>query len=198
MTSSGLPLSVTASLQNSKAEYRRLGSSGLHVSVSIMGCMSIGNRELADWVIDAEKALPLLKAAYDRGLKQWDTASVYSNGDSERTIGRAIKEYEIPRQKLVLMAKAWGVTGEEQFAAYPIMDELRKNKDYFNQFELSRISLINAVEGALARLGTTYIDLFWFHRFDPYIHIEETMETLHNFVVAGKIRYIGASSKWTY
>lgn len=151
---------------------------------------------------------------------------MYSNGDSERTIGRAIKEYEIPRQKLVLMAKAWGVTGEEQFAAYPIMDELRKNKDYFNQFgmvhylscsrlspfhtyihsqalflhhiELSRISLINAVEGALARLGTTYIDLFWFHRFDPYIHIEETMETLHNFVVAGKIRYIGASNMWTY
>lgn len=68
MTSSGLPLSVAASLQNSKAEYRRLGNSGLHVSVPIMGCMSIGNREWADWVIDAEKALPLLKAAFDRGV----------------------------------------------------------------------------------------------------------------------------------
>jgi aryl-alcohol dehydrogenase-like predicted oxidoreductase len=159
-------------------------------------------------------------------LKQWDTANVYSNGDSERIIGRAIKEYEIPRQKLVLMTKAWGVTGEEQFAAYPIMNELRKSKDYVNQFGmihypfcsrlspfhtyinsqalflhrigLSRISLINAVEGALARLGTTYIDLFWIHRFDPYAPIEETMETLHNLVVAGKIRYIGASSMWTY
>uniref|UniRef100_A0A8H7N2G7 NADP-dependent oxidoreductase domain-containing protein n=1 Tax=Bionectria ochroleuca TaxID=29856 RepID=A0A8H7N2G7_BIOOC len=190
MTSSGLPLSVAASLQNSKAEYRRLGNSGLHVSVPIMGCMSIGNREWADWVIDAEKALPLLKAAFDRGVNTWDTANVYSNGDSERIIGRAIKEYEIPRQKLVLMTKAWGVTGEEQFAAYPIINELRKR--------LSRISLINAVEGALARLGTTYIDLFWIHRFDPYAPIEETMETLHNLVVAGKIRYIGASSMWTY
>ncbi|CAG9945020.1 unnamed protein product [Clonostachys rosea f. rosea IK726] len=198
MTSSGLPLSVAASLQNSKAEYRRLGNSGLHVSVPIMGCMSIGNREWADWVIDAEKALPLLKAAFDRGVNTWDTANVYSNGDSERIIGRAIKEYEIPRQKLVLMTKAWGVTGEEQFAAYPIMNELRKSKDYVNQFGLSRISLINAVEGALARLGTTYIDLFWIHRFDPYAPIEETMETLHNLVVAGKIRYIGASSMWTY
>jgi aryl-alcohol dehydrogenase-like predicted oxidoreductase len=65
---SPLPPSVAKSIENSKAEYRRLGNSGLHVSVPIVGCMSIGNPEWADWVIGADEALPLLKAAYDRGV----------------------------------------------------------------------------------------------------------------------------------
>jgi hypothetical protein len=69
-----LPSSVVRSLENSKAEYRRLGNSGLHVSVPILGCMSIGNPEWADWVLDADKALPLLKAAYDRGV---NTVRIY-------------------------------------------------------------------------------------------------------------------------
>lgn len=63
-----LPPSVALSLENSKAEYRRLGNSGLFVSVPIVGCMSIGNLEWANWVLEADKALPLLKAAYDRGV----------------------------------------------------------------------------------------------------------------------------------
>lgn len=63
---------------------------------------------------------------------------------------------------------------------------------------LSRISLISAVDGALERLGTSYIDLFWIHRFDPLTPIEETMRALHDLVLSGKIRYIGASSMWTY
>jgi aryl-alcohol dehydrogenase-like predicted oxidoreductase len=63
---------------------------------------------------------------------------------------------------------------------------------------LSRKSLIKAVDGALERMGTDYIDLFWIHRFDPYTPIEETMETLHHLVVAGKIRYLGASSMWAW
>jgi aryl-alcohol dehydrogenase-like predicted oxidoreductase len=134
-------------------------------------------------------------------------------------IGRAIREFHIPRDKLVLMTKAWGVTLEEQAMAYPIMDKLRTSKDYINQFGkgftvsscfsyerplialdigLSRKALVTAVDGALERLGTTYIDLFWIHRFDPYTPIEETMETLHHLVVSGKIRYIGASSMWTH
>jgi len=63
---------------------------------------------------------------------------------------------------------------------------------------LSRKALISAVDGALERLGTTYIGLFWIHRFDPYTPIEETMETLHHLVISGKIHYVGASSMWTY
>lgn len=63
-----LPESVAKSLDDTKAEYRLLGNSGLRVSVPIVGCMSIGNPDWADWVLGPEKALPLLKAAYDRGV----------------------------------------------------------------------------------------------------------------------------------
>lgn len=65
---------------------------------------------------------------------QWDTANIYSNGDSERVIAQAIKEYNIPRHKLVLMTKAYSCVGEEQFHAYHILNDLRRSKDYVNQF----------------------------------------------------------------
>ncbi|CAO2655156.1 Nn.00g102200.m01.CDS01 [Neocucurbitaria sp. VM-36] len=193
-----LPENVSKSLENTKVTYELLGKSGLRVSIPIFGCMSIGNPEWADWVIGPEKAVPLLKAAYDVGLNTWDTANVYSNGDSERVIAQAIKEYNLPRHKLVLMTKAWSCVGEEQFHAYPILDELRKSKEYVNQFGLSRTALFSAVDASLERLQTNYIDVFWIHRFDPYTPIEETMQALDDLVRCGKIRYIGASSMWTY
>ncbi|EXF77332.1 oxidoreductase [Colletotrichum fioriniae PJ7] len=197
---SPLSPSVQRSIANTKVDYRILGESGLRVSVPIVGCMSIGNPEWADWVIGPERALPVLKAAYDRGVNTWDTANIYSNGDSERVIAQAIKEYDIPRHKLVLMTKAWSCVGEEQFHAYPILDELRKAKDYVNQFVegLSRTAIFTAVENSLRRLETDYIDVFWIHRFDPYTPIEETMRALNDLVTAGKIRYLGASSMWAY
>lgn len=68
MAGQPLPPGLTKSLEGTKCEYRRLGNSGLHVSVPIIGCMSIGNPEWADWVVGPDKALPLLKAAYDRGV----------------------------------------------------------------------------------------------------------------------------------
>jgi aryl-alcohol dehydrogenase-like predicted oxidoreductase len=131
-------------------------------------------------------------------LRQWDTANIYSNGDSERVIAQAIKKYDLPRHKLVLMTKAFSCVGEQQFHAYPILDELRRTKDYVNQFGLSRTAIFTALEASLKRLETDYIDFFWIHRFDPDTPIEETMRALHDLVTAGKIRYIGASSMWTY
>ncbi|KAI6080231.1 NADP-dependent oxidoreductase domain-containing protein [Hypoxylon rubiginosum] len=193
-----LPPSVEKSLKETKAEYRLLGKSGLRVSVPIVGCMSIGSPEWADWVIGPEKALPLLKAAYDAGVNTWDTANIYSNGESERVIAQAIKEYKLPRHKLVIMTKAWSCVGEEQFHAYPILSQLRQSKDYVNQFDLSRSALFTAVDASLKRLETDYIDVFWVHRFDPFTPIEETMQALDDLIRCGKIRYIGASSMWTY
>ncbi|KAJ4420834.1 hypothetical protein N0V82_004129 [Gnomoniopsis sp. IMI 355080] len=96
------------------------------------------------------------------------------------------------------MTKAWSCVGEEQFHAYPILDELRRSKDYVNQFGLSRSALFQAVDASLKRLETDYIDLFWIHRFDPYTPMEETMQALDDLVRCGKIRYIGASSMWTF
>lgn len=96
------------------------------------------------------------------------------------------------------MTKAFSCVGEQQFHAYPILDELRRTKDYVNQFGLSRTAIFTALDASLKRLETDYIDFFWIHRFDPDTSIEETMRALHDLVTAGKIRYIGASSMWTY
>ncbi|KFY43185.1 hypothetical protein V494_02077 [Pseudogymnoascus sp. VKM F-4513 (FW-928)] len=193
-----LPEGVAKSLEETKVDYKLVGNSGLRVSVPIIGCMSIGNPEWANWVAGPEKALPLLKAAYDRGINTWDTANIYSNGDSERVIAQAIKKYEIPRHKLVLMTKAYSCVGEQQFHAYPIIEDLKRTKDYVNQFGLSRTAIFTALNESLKRLETDYIDFFWIHRFDEDTPIEETMRALHDLVTAGKIRYIGASSMWTY
>ncbi|OBT66865.1 hypothetical protein VE03_04145 [Pseudogymnoascus sp. 23342-1-I1] len=193
-----LPEGVAKSMEGTKVDYRLVGNSGLRVSVPIIGCMSIGNPEWANWVAGPEKALPLLKAAYDRGINTWDTANIYSNGDSERVIAQAIKKYDIPRHKLVLMTKAFSCVGEQQFHAYPIIEDLKRTKDYVNQFGLSRTAIFTALNESLKRLETDYIDFFWIHRFDEDTPIEETMRALHDLVTAGKIRYIGASSMWTY
>jgi aryl-alcohol dehydrogenase-like predicted oxidoreductase len=90
-----------------KMEYTRLGNSGLQISRVILGTMSLGSSKWQDWVIDEEAALPLLKHAYDVGLNTWDTADVYSNGESERIIGKAIKKYDIPRNRLVILSKCF-------------------------------------------------------------------------------------------
>jgi len=175
----------------------RLGKSGLKVSIPILGAMSIGHKDWAPWVIEEAEALPLLKAAYDRGLNTWDTANVYSNGVSEEIIGKAIKKYNIPRHKLVILSKCNGAVGEQpgiRGVFYP--DKIARSKDYVNQFGLSRQAIFNAVDASLARLDTPYIDLLQIHRFDKNTPIEETMEALHDVVKSGKVRYIGASSMW--
>ncbi|PGH14858.1 hypothetical protein AJ80_05784 [Polytolypa hystricis UAMH7299] len=196
---SGLPALVQASVDGTKVEYKQLGKSGLRVSVPIFGAMSVGSPEWGSWILDEEKSLPLLKAAYDKGLNTWDTANLYSNGNSERIIGKTIKKYNIPRHKVLILTKCWGPVSEHE-NCYIVQhgDGLRKSKDYVNQFGLSRQAIFNAVNDSLKRLDMDYIDLFQIHRYDPFTPIEETMEALHDLVKSGKVRYIGASSMWTY
>ncbi|KIV96716.1 hypothetical protein PV10_00543 [Exophiala mesophila] len=187
---------LRASLESTKAEYRRLGKSGLRISVPILGAMSFGDPDWQSWVVNEDKALPLLKAAYDRGLNTWDTADIYSNGHSEEIIAKALKTYHIPRDKVVLMTKCFAYIGEEY--SYQNEPEMRRTKDYVNHGGLSRQAIFHAVERSLQRLDTTYIDLYQIHRFDPDTPPEETMEALNDLVRSGKVRYIGASSMWAY
>ncbi|KAK6529420.1 hypothetical protein TWF281_008596 [Arthrobotrys megalospora] len=192
-----MPEYLQASVEATKAHYKQLGNSGLRVSVPILGAMSIGSSKWQDWVIDEDKALPLLKAAYDKGINTWDTANTYSNGHSELVIGKALKQYEIPRHKVVILTKCWGhVLDGAEGAAWFYTDALEKSKDFVNQAGLSRGAIFSQVESSLKRLGTDYIDLFQIHRFDYTVPIEETMKALHDLVVSGKVRYIGASSMW--
>lgn len=107
------PPELQRSFDATKVSYARLGSSGLRVSVPILGAMSFGNKAWQPWVVeDEEEVYKLLGGAYDRGLNTWDTANVYSNGASEEIIGRAIKHLGIPRHKLTVLTKCYGYVGE--------------------------------------------------------------------------------------
>jgi aryl-alcohol dehydrogenase-like predicted oxidoreductase len=194
---SKLPQNLQKSVDSSKCEYRQLGKSGLRVSVPIFGCMSFGNSEAQNWALDEEEALPLLKHAYDNGLNTWDTANAYSQGASEVIIGKALKKYNIPRHKVVIMTKCYFGVGETSDVRHFVYrDAFQKSKDYVNTYGLSRQSIFHSVNASLKRLDVEYIDLLQIHRFDYNTPIEETMKALHDLVEAGKVRYIGASSMW--
>ncbi|EJD45581.1 voltage-gated potassium channel subunit beta-2 [Auricularia subglabra TFB-10046 SS5] len=175
-------------------EYQRLGSSGLKVSKIILGCMSYGSSKWAEWVLDEEQSLPLLKAAYDAGINTWDTADVYSNGLSEVVVRKAIEKYSIPRKKLVILTKCHGLVNEEN-PDERIWDAT--GPKWVNQSGLSRKHIFDAVDASVARLGT-YIDVLQIHRLDKNTPPEEIMEALHDVVKSGKVRYIGASSMWAH
>jgi len=190
---------VRKSIAETKVDYVRLGKSGLKVSVPILGAMSFGSKDWQPWVIEEDEALPLLKAAYDRGLNTWDTANVYSNGVSEEIIGKAIKKYSIPREKLVILTKCYGAVGEKpSIRGIVYGKDIYKDKNYINRGGLSRGAIFKQVEASLKRLDTDYVDLLQIHRFDPDTPIEETMEALHDLVKSGKVHYIGASSMWAH
>ena len=129
---------------------------------------------------------------------QWDSANVYSNGASEELIAKAIQKYNIPRQKLVIMTKICGTVREGNDPETLAIKDPNSLVDYINQRGLSRQGILNAVNASLKRLNTDYIDLLQIHRFDSSTPIAETMRALHDLVTSGKVRYIGASSMWTY
>lgn len=129
----------------------------------------------------------------------WDTANVYSNGLNEEAIGRAIKKWAIPRHKLVLLTKCYGIVGDRpeiNELSYP--DKIKASKDFVNQGGLSRGAIFTAVDASLERMQTPYLDVLQIHRFDGSVPIEETMKALHDLVECGKVRYLGASSMWCY
>jgi len=178
--------------------YHRLGKSGLRVSNPILGCMSFGSDKWGGWVINEDKALPLLKAAWDHGVTSWDTANIYSNGESERIIAKALKKYNIPRSKVIIMTKCHFLVGDNPGMHTLWNPELHNQRDYVNQAGLSRGAIFNQVEASLARLETDYIDLLQIHRADVNTPAEETMLALHDLVRSGKVRYIGASTMWAW
>lgn len=127
--------SVQKSLDETKVEYVRVGSSGLRVSWPILGTMSLGSSPITPWNLGEEASLELLKAAYDRGINTWDTANVYGNGLSEELIGKALSWFKIPRRKVIIMSKVFFHVGEEAdviaYGAYG--KQLDQAKDYVNQ-----------------------------------------------------------------
>ena len=126
--------SLQRGLDATKVEYVKLGKSGLSVSLPILGGMSLGSKDWSPMVLDEEESLELLKAAYDRGINTWDTANVYSNGLSEEFFGKAIKKFNIPREKVIIMTKCFLHVGEEpSINAAMFGMQLSQSKDYVNQ-----------------------------------------------------------------
>jgi aryl-alcohol dehydrogenase-like predicted oxidoreductase len=163
----------------------------LKVSKIILGGMSFGSKSWNDWVIEDEQTVfKLLKHAYDNGIRTWDTADIYSHGESERLIGKFLKQYNIPRSTVVILTKVFARTNDE-----PKLEDTPVN--WVNRHGLSRKHIMDSVDASVKRLGT-YIDVLQIHRYDNETPAAETMEALHDAIKSGKVRYIGASSMWAY
>ncbi|KAG9197043.1 hypothetical protein G6514_002507 [Epicoccum nigrum] len=175
-----------------KMQYVNLGKSGLKVSKVILGAMSFGTDEWQPWVLNEDAALPILEHAYKSGINTWDTADIYSHGISEKIIAKAIKQYNIPRQKLVLLSKCYFGVNEED-PALGIASVSTNDGEMVNQVGLSRKHIFDAVEKSVERLGT-YIDVLQIHRLDRDTPREEIMKALNDVIEKGWVRYIGASS----
>jgi versiconal hemiacetal acetate reductase len=154
--------------------------------------MTYGTDQWQDWVLNEDESLPLLEYAYKIGIRTWDTANVYSHGRSEEIIGKAIKKFNIPRERLVILSKCYfGVDPGQLGGGKPLITA--NDGDMLNQTGLSRKHIIDAVDQSVARLGT-YIDVLQIHRLDRSVPREEIMRALNDVVESGKVRYLGASS----
>lgn len=169
-------------------EYVNLGKTGVKVSRICLGCMSYGVPPAGqplrpgsnEWSLNEEQSQPFFRQALDAGINFFDTANVYSNGDSERVLGRFLKA-NAKREDTVIATKLNGVM-----------------RDGPNGGGLSRKEIFFELDESLKRLQTDYVDLYQIHRWDKTTPIEETQEALNDVVRAGKVRYIGASSMWAW
>jgi 1-deoxyxylulose-5-phosphate synthase len=157
-------------------QYTRLGTTGLQVSRICLGTMSFGNSE--EWMVEIDKARPIVKRALELGVNFYDTANVYSNGRSEEIVGELLKDH---RDGVVIATKVRLKVGGGP-----------------NSEGLSRYHLMGQVKKSLRRLRTDRIDLYQTHRWDYSSPIEETLLTLNDLVRQGLVNYIGTSSMFAW
>jgi aryl-alcohol dehydrogenase-like predicted oxidoreductase len=157
-------------------KYRQLADTGVFVSELCLGAMTFGGE--GQWRVigglDQKAVDDIVHRALDAGVNFVDTADVYSAGQSETMVGKAL---EGRRHDVVLATKVRGRMGKGP-----------------NEVGLSRLYILNAVEASLRRLRTDHIDLYQIHRFDPFTRLEETLRALDDLVRAGKVRYVGCSN----
>ncbi len=156
------------------------GRTGLKVSRLCFGTMGVGSSAWKPWVLDEADSKKLLKRCLDLGITFYDMADWYSIGESERIVGKTLTSL-VPRDQLIFTTKAMYAMSEDP-----------------NDQGLSRKHLLSAIDNSLKRIGTDYVDIFMVHAFDPTTPLEETMETLHDIVRAGKARYVGASTMFAW
>src|SRR6266487_2474171 len=170
-----MPRLGVAGAMGSNMRYTPLGRTGVHVSLLSLGAMTFGERNA--WKLGglAQDAVDKIVArAIDAGVNLFDTADVYDEGESETTLGRALKPW---RDQVVLATKVRGRTGPG-----------------VNEIGLSRHHIRNAVRKSLERLGTTWIDLYQFHGWDPEVPLDESIEAMQDLVDDGVVIYPGLSN----
>src|SRR5580698_2942027 len=160
-------------------QFVRMGSTGTQVSRLCLGCMSFGG--MADWTLSEADSLPIVRKAVEAGINFFDTADIYSRGESEQILGRGLKELKVRRDESVIATKVFNPMGRGP-----------------NRGGLSRKHIAQSIDASLQRLGVDYVDLYQIHRFDYATPIEETIEALDDVVKSGKALYIGASSMFAY
>jgi aryl-alcohol dehydrogenase-like predicted oxidoreductase len=160
-------------------EYTTLGSTGIEVSRLCLGCMSFGDSEWREWVKGEEFGHELVERARDLGINFFDTANMYSRGESERILGDALEGH---REESVVATKCF----------------FRMRNDDPNSGGLSRKAIEQELDASLDRLGMDTIDLYQIHRWDYDTPIEQSLRALTDAVRRGKVRHIGASSMWAH
>jgi len=158
--------------------YRRLGRSGLRISV-----LSLGSWVTYHNQVDTGAAREMLAAAFDAGVNFFDNAEVYAGGRSEEVMGAALKALGWPRLNYVVSTKFfWG---------------LDRAGDAVNRKDtLNRKYLLQAIDGSLQRFGLDFIDLIYCHRPDPHTPLEETVRAMSDIIGQGKALYWG-TSEWS-
>lgn len=162
-------------------QYVNLGKTGMKVSRLCLGMMSYGSKKWREWVLEEDQAEPFLQRALEAGINFFDTADVYSLGESERVTGKLLRDLGVKRQNVVVATKVNG-----------------QMSDDINDRGLSRKHILDSIDKSLQRLQMDYVDLYQIHRWDYEVPIEETLEALNDVVRAGKARYIGASSMYAW
>lgn len=164
--------------------YRTLGRTGLKVSELCLGTMTFGENFFNIAVMDQSGANQMVATALAAGINFFDTADIYSYGQSEAALGAAIKEAGVDRDSIVLATKVQGAMSE---AASSGTGDL-------NNVGLSSKHIFASIEESLRRLGTDHIDLYQVHGWDRITPIEETLRALDDLVRQGKVRYLGCSN----
>ena len=153
--------------------YRRMGRTGLQLSALSFGSWVSFHKQIGDATADE-----LMSFAYDQGINFFDNAEGYALGESEKMMGRVLKTKDWERSSYVLSSKVF-------------FGWRKENKP--NQTGLSRKHIVEACHEALERLQTDYLDLYFCHRPDPAVPIEEVVWTMHNLMLQGKVLYWGTS-----
>src|ERR1700736_3888589 len=161
-------------------DYIRFEQSEFKVSRLCLGTMSMGSSAWKSWVLDERESVPILRRALDLGINFFDMADWYSTGRNEEVVSKNLLRMSA-RERLVLATKVY----------YPMSEDP-------NDRGLSRKHITTSIDRSLARMGTDYVDLYVIHAFDADTPVEETMEALHDTVRAGKVRYLGASTMYTW